>query len=165
MKISLVVAVSENGVIGKDNKIPWNPIPEDLKHFKKITETHHVLMGRKTFESIFQKLNGPLPDRVNLILSKNPNFNPEGVFVFSDFNEAVNFAKKQNEEELMVIGGAEIYKMALPLTERIYMTRVITNVEGDTYMPYIDLKKWRVIEQRMCSKPELAYEFRTLERK
>lgn len=165
MKISIVVAMSENGVIGKDNKIPWH-VPDDLRRFKKITEGHHVLMGRKTFESILETLKKPLPNRTNLVLSRDENYKHEGVFVFQDFNEAVNYAKKQNEVELMVIGGREIYRLALPQAETLYTTRILRNVEGDTFFPLLNMNEWRVVEHQFCSgKPETSHEFRKLERK
>lgn len=126
MKISIIVAVSENNVIGKDGKIPWH-IPEDLKHFKEITMGHHIMMGRNTFESI----GHPLPGRVNLVISSNPLYSPEGVSVFRSIEEAVVFAKTAGEDELIVIGGESIYKSMLPLADTIYLTKVSKSCEGN----------------------------------
>ncbi|MBI3397398.1 dihydrofolate reductase, partial [Candidatus Woesebacteria bacterium] len=117
MKISIVVAVSKNGFIGKDGKIPWK-VPDELAYFRKITNGHHVVMGRITQQS----LGRPLKGRVNLVLSTKEGYEPEGFIVFSNFKDAINFAKEHGEEELMIIGGEKVYEIALPLAERIYMS-------------------------------------------
>lgn len=159
MKISIIVAVSENNVIGKDGKIPWH-IPEDLKHFKEITMGHHIMMGRNTFESI----GHPLPGRVNLVISSNPLYSPEGVSVFRSIEEAVVFAKTAGEDELIVIGGESIYKSMLPLADTIYLTKVSKSCEGNVYFPEINNEEWTTISlESHTENPD--FEFRRLERR
>ena len=160
MKISIIVAASENNVIGNNGKIPWH-ISEDLKRFKEITTGHHILMGRKTYESIGK----PLPNRANLVLTKDEKLKIPGAVIFQDFGEALRFARKRKEEELMIIGGEKIYKFALPLAEKIYLTRVLREYEGDAKLPEIENGKWKLVfnESHLDSNP--PFEFRTLERK
>lgn len=159
MKISIVVAVSLNNVIGNEGKIPWN-IPEDLKHFREITSHHHVLMGRKTYESI----GHPLPKRTNLILTTDPDYKIEGCYVFNDPEEAINFARENGEEDLMVIGGEQIYRLALPVTEVIHMTRVLQEFKGDAFFPQLRDKEWRQLEHELHDKNNISFEYRTIER-
>lgn len=158
MKISLILAVAENGVIGKNGKTPWH-ITSDLKHFKKITEGHHVLMGRKTYESIGR----PLPKRTNLVLTRDPNFLPEGCIVFKELEEALEFARTNGEEELIVIGGEEIYKLAEPLAHRIYMTRVHREYEGDRAFTFGG--GWKVVETERHFDEDPPFQYLVLEPK
>lgn len=137
MKISIIVAHDLNGVIGKDNKLPWN-LPTDLKRFKEITSGHCILMGSKTFDSIGK----PLPNRTNIILTSQPEKYEglEGVICFRSIESAVAHALHQNETELFIIGGGSIYKQALEqkIVDRVYLTLVLTEVEnGDTIFPDI----------------------------
>jgi dihydrofolate reductase len=129
-KISMVVAVSENLVIGKDGWMPWN-IPSDLKHFKKITAGHPIIMGRKTFESIGK----PLPKRTNIVVTRDLNYSFEGVKVVSSLKNAILEAGKIDQEEIFVIGGGQIYKQALELADKLYLTLVQGEFEGDTFFP------------------------------
>lgn len=130
--ISFIVAMSENGVIGVDNHLPWN-IPEDLKRFKKVTTGHPILMGRKTFESIGK----PLPNRTNIIISRNKEYRAEGTVTCTSIEEALEWANKApGSEEIFVIGGAEIFKMALPMAKRIYLTIVHWPFEGDVHFSW-----------------------------
>ncbi|MBI1192261.1 MAG: dihydrofolate reductase [Bacteroidetes bacterium] len=150
MIISIVVAASRNGVIGVDNTIPWH-LPDDLKYFRKLTTGHHVIMGRKTFESIGK----PLPNRTNLVITRNPdlamegvtilptegvtNFQAEGVYLLPSFAQTVDQAFQAGETEAFVIGGSEIYRIALPHTRKLYYTRVETWVEeGHAFFPEPD---------------------------
>jgi dihydrofolate reductase len=137
MIVSLVVAVSENGIIGKDNKLPWK-LPSDLRFFKQLTTGHTVIMGRKTFESIGR----PLPNRRNMVLSGNPDYNAEGVEVYQMIGEALKACI--GEDEVFIIGGATIYAMAfeLDIVDRIYMTIVHADFEGDTYFEIPVGKAW-----------------------
>ena len=145
------VAVAENLVIGKNNDLPWY-LPEDLKHFKEITLVKTVVMGRKTFESILARLKKPLPGRKNVIISRQTDYKaPEGVLVFGSLDDAF----KQLPEDLYIIGGAEIYKQALPLAEKLYMTHVHGNYEGDAFFPAVDFNQWEKIEDE----PHEAYSF------
>lgn len=141
MKISIIVAASENHVIGIDNDLPWR-LPDDMKFFVRTTKGHHILGGRKNFESFGKAL----PNRTNLILSKNKAYSFEGALVFQTIDEAIEFAKDNNEEELMVIGGGEIYRQVLPQTDKIYLTRVHAKIEGHTTFEF-DESQWKVIEE------------------
>ena len=141
MLISLIAAMSENKVIGRDNMLPWH-YPEDLQYFKRMTLGKPVVMGRKTFASLN---NRPLPGRQNIILSQDSRFAAPGcTVVFSEF-EAIEAAK--NCEELMVIGGAKIYELFLPLSRRIYLTLIHQVIEGDVYFPLVDWQKWEKVSE------------------
>jgi dihydrofolate reductase len=148
MNISIIVAVAENGVIGKDNQLLWK-LSADLKRFKNITSNHFIVLGRKTFESIGK----PLPNRTSLIISKNYTCDFENCFVFNTINDAIDFAKQQNQEEIFVIGGGEIYKQTLPLANKIYLTLVHTEIDGDTYFDY-DESNWKVKHKQIVLKDE-----------
>lgn len=138
------VAISKNNVIGKNNDLPWH-LPEDLKHFKELTFGKTVLMGRKTFESIVARLGKPLPGRKNIVISRQGNLNvPEGVLVFKSIEDA--FQELPNED-IYVIGGAEIYKMALPMAKQMLVTHVAGEYEGDVFFPEINWGEWRKIEE------------------
>jgi len=128
--ISLIAAVASNGVIGKDNKLPWH-LPADLQYFKKTTLGHPIIMGRKNYESIGRAL----PGRTNIVLTRNPSFAAEGIIKASSLKEAFEIAQKTGTEECFVIGGAEIYKEALPFCQKLYITRVHGIFEGNTFMP------------------------------
>lgn len=132
MKISMIVAVSHNGVIGKDNKLPWH-LPSDLSYFKRNTVGKTVLMGRKTFESIGK----PLPDRRNIVISGNPTFCPAGVEVFSSVRHAIEQLSAEGKtEELMIIGGDSIYREASKYADRIYRTVVMARFNGDAHFTH-----------------------------
>jgi len=140
MKVSIVAAVAENGVIGNKNKIPWL-LPSDLKHFREITMDHHIVMGRKTHESIGRVLSG----RTNIVITRNRNYKSKGCIVVHTLDEALKLTRKAKEKEAMVIGGGQIYIQAMSLADRIYLTRVKANVAGDTYFPKIESSKWKEI--------------------
>lgn len=140
MKISIIVAVSENNVIGKDGSIPWH-IPQDLKHFKDLTMGHHVIMGRKTHESIGK----PLPGRTNIILSRDLTYKSEGAITVESIDEAISLARSQNDSEIFIIGGEEIFKLALPYADRIYLTNVHGKFGGDAFFPKLDPIKWQQV--------------------
>ena len=139
VKIALVVAAAENNVIGHQGKLPWH-IPADLKHFRKLTTGHPVIMGRKTWDEIYARLGKPLKDRTNIVLTRNGFDFPDGVKAASSVDDALAQADGQ---EIMVIGGAEIYRTFLPLAERIYLTRVFRNPQGDTYFPELSSNEWQ----------------------
>ncbi|MCZ6830051.1 MAG: type 3 dihydrofolate reductase [Gammaproteobacteria bacterium] len=139
MKISLIAAVAENGVVGRNNQLPWY-LPEDLKYFKRTTLGKPVMMGRKTFASIGK----PLPGRTNIVISRQPDLALTGVRVVADVSSAVELAAEIDGcEELMVIGGAEIYALCLPLAQRLYLTEVHAAVGGDVYFPDWDRTQWQ----------------------
>ena len=145
MKISQVVAVSQNGVIGKDNDLIWN-LPNDLKRFKSITMGRCMLMGRKCFESIGKPLNG----RISIILTKNKDYSikfTNNVFIVHSIEEGIELAKNLGEKELMIIGGGEIYKKTLDIADKIYYTKVLSYFEGDTFYPKIEVMNWEVSEE------------------
>ena len=140
MRISIIVAASENNVIGKDGSIPWH-IPSDLKHFKELTMGHHVIMGRKTYESIGK----PLPGRINVVLTRDPSYKAEGCLVVDSMEKAVTLAREQKNTETFVIGGEEIFKLGLPYADRVYLTRVHGDFDGDAYLPKLDPLKWKQV--------------------
>jgi len=132
-KISLIVATAENNVIGMDNKMPWH-IPADFKHFKAITLGKPCIMGRKTYESILDQLGKPLPGRESIVISRG-GYTHEGCTSASSVEEAIEKAKAITDDEIMVIGGAQIYALTLPVADRIYLTRVHQSPEGDAFFP------------------------------
>lgn len=149
MKISLVVAASDNHAIGKDNQLLWH-LPKDMRFFKNTTWALPILMGRKTFESLGNKV---LPGRMNIIITRQANKEYEGAKVVTSLEQAIELAKQNDYKELMVIGGGEIYQMAMPLANTIYLTRVHTNIEADTYFPALGAE-WML----ESSEPQLADE-------
>lgn len=166
MKIIAVLAVSENNVIGAENDLPWR-LSNDLKWFKKNTLGKPMIMGRKTFES----LPGILPNRTHIILTRDRNFQKEGVLVAHSPDEALSLAKKdmsQNDvQEVAIVGGGEIYKLFLPHIDRFYLTRVHTEIEGDTFFPQLDEKHWQVVfeeKHEPSEKNDFAHTFFILDR-
>lgn len=138
MKISLIVAAAANNVIGRNGQLPWR-LPEDLKRFKETTLGKPLLMGRKTYESIGR----PLPERRNIILTRQPDYQAQGCIVVGSIESALEFAK--GADELMVIGGTAVYELMLPHCDRIYLTRVHSIIEGDTFFPEIDPQQWYLV--------------------
>jgi len=143
MILSLIVAVAENGVIGREGGLPWH-LSADLKRFKRLTMGHTIVMGRKTWESIGR----PLPGRTMLVVSRQADYQANGVQVVGSLAEAIDQAQQAGEETLFVIGGAEIYRQALPKANRLYLTRVLAPIDGDTHFPEIDLSVWNPIESQ-----------------
>ena len=138
MKITLVAAIASNNVIGKENSLPWN-IPEDLKRFKQMTSGHTILMGRKTFDSIGR----PLPNRQNIVMTKDENFEREGIKVINDFDEALELIKESNED-IFVIGGSKIYELFEPVANSLAITRILKDFEGDAFFPDINWDLWQI---------------------
>ena len=141
MILSMIAAVSENNVIGKNNKLVWN-LPTDFQYYKNTVKDKTIIMGRKTAES---------PDfffsqKRNLVVTRKDNFKKEGLEVFNSIERAIETAK--NEEEVFITGGSEIYKLALPLAKRLYITRVHAILDGDAYFPEFDITKWQVMSER-----------------
>lgn len=139
--ISLIVAMASNRVIGRNNQLPWS-LPSDLKYFKSMTMGKPIVMGRKTFESIGK----PLPGRTNIVVTNNRAFKAEGVSVVHSLDEAIELATEvalgDDVAELMVIGGAQLYEAILPRVERLYLTEVQAEVEGDAWFPALDFSQW-----------------------
>lgn len=163
MKISLVVAAANNNVIGKDNQLLWH-LPGDLKHFKNVTWGMPVIMGRRTFDS-FKKA---LPGRKNIVLSNSKSLKINNGIIVNSMRDAELLVKEMDVKELMVIGGGEIYKLYFPKANRIYMTRVNTAMEGDTYFPAIDENDWKLVStvhNKADEKHAFDYTFEVWERK
>ena len=142
MIISLIAAMDQNRGIGFQGSMPWH-VPRDLKRFKDITLGHHLILGRKTYQS----LGGPLPGRQMIVLSRDPAFKAEGCLVCPDLDQALQLADGMGEDEVFVIGGGEVYWEALPLADRLYLTQVHTAGKADTYFPPLEERKWRLICQ------------------
>ena len=159
--LSIIVAVGESNVIGKDNQLIWH-LPRDLKHFKETTTGHYIIMGRKTFES-----NGrPLPNRTNVIITRDKDYNAEGCIVVHSLEEAINLAK--DDPEPFIIGGGVIYEIAMPLVDRIYLTQIYHKFDGDTFFPEINMDEWIEVEKRDFEpdeKNKYAFTIFTLDRK
>jgi len=160
MIVSAIVAIAENRAIGKDNELLWH-LPADLKHFKAVTKGHTIIMGRKTFDSIKK----PLPHRRNIVVTRNSDLKIEGAEVVNTVDEALAIC--QAEQEVFIVGGAEIYKLAMPLTDRIYLTTVHRSYEADTYFPEIDDHDWKEVASERHEPDEkhhVAFTISTLER-
>ena len=142
IRVSLVVAVSENNVIGKNNQLLWN-LPNDMKFFKNTTWGMPVIMGRKTFES----LGKPLPGRTNIVITRKPEWEAPGTITVASLDEAIHAAEQTDAREVFVIGGGQIYEQSMPIANRIYYTRVHTNVDGDTFFPEIDPVQFRLVSE------------------
>jgi dihydrofolate reductase len=149
MIISLIAAVAENDVIGKGNQLPWK-LSSDLRRFKYYTKGKAVIMGRKTFESIGKIL----PERINIILSKNSGFKPDKTLVFHNFSDAINFAADNGLEEVFVIGGADLYAQTIDLADRIYLTKVHATMDGDAFFPKIDMAEWDIVDEEHVPKDD-----------
>jgi dihydrofolate reductase len=161
MNVSIIVAVSRNLVIGKDNQLIWK-LSADLKRFKALTTGHTIIMGRKTFDSIGK----PLPDRTSIVITRQKDYKIEGCIVVNSLEEALE--KSSDQEEVFVIGGGAIYKEALAKANKIYYTKVHNNFEGDTFFPVLDLKEWESVnrEDRLPDeKNEIPYSFIDYKRK
>ena len=138
MKITIVAAIASNNVIGQKNSLPWD-IPEDLKRFKQLTSGHTILMGRKTFDSIGR----PLPNRTNIGMTKDTNYQKEGVEIVFDEKEALNLIKELNQE-VFIIGGSKIYELFEPWATSLMITRVLKDFEGDAFFPDINWNNWQM---------------------
>ncbi len=161
MKISLIVAIAENNVIGKNNDLIWH-LPDDLKHFKSNTKGHTIIMGRKTFESIGSK---PLPKRENIVISRSPQSPVEGVLFTTSLQEAL---KLSTDREPFIVGGAEIYRQSMDIVDVMEITRVHESFEGDTFFPEIDREVWTLEKEETHAKDENhkhAFSFQTWVRK
>ncbi len=144
MLISIIVAVAENGVIGRDNQLLWR-LPDDLKRFKQLTLGHPIIMGRKTFESIGK----PLPGRTSIVITRSPGYTIEGAIVVHSLDEAIAVAQACDSGEAFIIGGGEIYRQAQEkgIVSRLYLTRVCIDIEGDTFFEIPDLTKWQLTSE------------------
>ncbi|MGH1345429.1 MAG: dihydrofolate reductase [Nannocystales bacterium] len=142
MKVSLIVGRARNGVIGREGDLPWR-LPADLAQFKRRTMGHHLIMGRRTFES----LPGILPGRPHVVLTRDPSFERDGVRVCSSLDAALEVARAAGDDEAFVIGGGVVYREALSLADRVYLTRVHADVEGDVTFDELDATRWDEVER------------------
>nr|AIA15116.1 Dihydrofolate reductase [uncultured bacterium] len=155
MKLSIIVAVAENNVIGKDNQLIWR-LPADLKHLKALTMGHPMVMGRKTFDSIGK----PLPGRTSIIITRQPNYTVEGCLVVHSLEQAIIEAGNLRTEEAFIVGGAEVYRQSMSITDKIYLTEVHHSFDGDTFFPKIDPTIWKEVKRESFPADEKnAYDF------
>lgn len=160
MKISLIVAVDEKNGIGKNNQLPWH-LPADLKHFKKITTGFPIIMGRKTFDSIGKAL----PNRRNIVITRQKNLQIKDVELSDSLENAISLCK--NEQEIFIIGGAQIFEQSLDLANSLYLTVIKNNFDADTFFPAIDKKQWKEISNESHEPDEMnkyPYEFKKIEK-
>ncbi|HET6243501.1 MAG: dihydrofolate reductase [Bacteroidetes bacterium] len=158
---SFLVAVAKNNVIGKDNKLPWY-LPADLRFFKNLTTGHHIIMGRKTFES-FGK---PLPNRTSVVITRKKDYNSQGCIVVHSIEEAIKTAAV--EKEIFIIGGEEIFSQSMSIADRIYLTRINEEFEGDAFFPELNSQEWKLKEKQdfeADEKNKYGYSFCIYERK
>lgn len=154
MELIIIVARAKNGVIGVNNQLPWK-LPEDLKHFKEITMGHPIIMGRNTWES----LGRPLPGRRNLVVTRNPSYNPEGAEVFTSLDDAIDACS--GCEKVFIIGGAQIYEQAMLMADTLVVTEVDIEVDGDAFFPEIESENWEEIAREPHHNGTLAFDFVT----
>ena len=166
LPLAMIAALADNHVIGFDNRMPWH-LPADLKHFKAITLGKPIIMGRKTWDS----LGRPLPGRLNLVVSRQPDLQLEGAETFTDLDSALTraeqWAREQGVDELMLIGGAQLYAQALPQAQRLYLTRIEASPEGDAFFPDYDQAEWQCIDSQAhpAEGDAPAYRFETWQRR
>ncbi len=162
MIVSAIVATAKNNVIGKDNNIPWY-LPDDLKYFKAKTLNHHIIMGRKSYESI----GHPLPKRTNIIVTRNLFFTVSNCLVVHTVEEGLAIAQENDEEEVFIIGGAQIYNLSLPYLDRLYITEIDLEVDGDVFFPQLDMYEWKLVSEdprKANGKNEHDYTFKIYDR-
>ena len=161
--LTMIAAMARNRVIGRNNELPWH-ISADLKHFKRMTLGKPIVMGRKTFESIGR----PLPGRSNIVVSRQPGYQPEGVAVVSDTGAAVAKARevalRDGADEVMVIGGEQLYRSLLPYARRLYLTEVDCEVAGDAWFPALESGDWQELDRQAGEEGDWRFSFVTLER-
>ncbi len=159
--LTIIAAAAENNALGKDNDLVWH-LPDDFKRFKRLTSGHHIIMGRKTFES-FPKL---LPDRTHVIITRKNDYKPEGTIVVHSLEEAIRVSKL--DEQPFIIGGGEIYKMGMKVADKIELTRVHGEFDADTFFPEFDENEWNLVKEQYHEQDEkhnYAFTYLTYERK
>ncbi|MBX2955056.1 MAG: dihydrofolate reductase [Cyclobacteriaceae bacterium] len=145
MTISLIAALTENRVIGKNNDLPWH-LPDDMKYFMQTTKGHPVIMGRKNYDSIPEKFR-PLPNRTNIVVTRQRDFVADGCIVVHSLEEALDEATNIVTDEIFIIGGAEIYRQGLPKANKLYLTEILATLDGDTYFPEFDTRSWKEVSR------------------
>ncbi len=161
MKIVILVAFDQNRLIGRNNELPWH-LPADLKYFKSVTMGHHIIMGRKTYDSIGK----PLPGRISVVITKQQNWIAEGCVVAHSLEDA--FLQCGDEKEVFIIGGAQIFEQSISVATDLYITKILNEFEGDTYFPVIDDNDWETVSKIDClpdEKNKWPYSFIRLRRK
>ncbi len=163
MKVSIIAAVSTNGVIGRGNGLPWRQ-STDLKRLKALTMGHHYIQGRKTYDTVGR----PLPGRINIVITRQTGFAPEGIVVVHSLEDALRVAEEAGDLEAFVAGGAQIFEQALHRADRMYLTRIHADIEGDTFFPeFDDVSEWRLVDAEHYDadeKNEYPFSFLTYER-
>lgn len=160
MIISLIAALTKNHVIGKNNDLPWH-LPDDMKYFMQTTKEHHVIMGRKNYESIPEKFR-PLPNRTNIVVTRQKDFDAPGCWVVNTLEEGMALALAEGEDELFIIGGSEIYALAINYADQLYLTEIDTTLEGDTYFPSFNRDEWQEVSRthhRADSRHAYSFDF------
>ncbi|MEA2491027.1 MAG: dihydrofolate reductase [Acidobacteriota bacterium] len=144
MRISFIAALAANGAMGRDNDLPWKRLSTDLKRFKSLTMGHHLVLGRRTWESIGSK---PLPGRIHIVVTRQPDYTATGAAVVGTLEEALDIARQAGDDECFIGGGAELFTTALHRADRMYLTRVHADLEGDTFFPeFDDVSEWHLID-------------------
>lgn len=160
MRLAAIAALARNRVIGSENRLPWH-LPEDLRHFKALTLGHHIVMGRKTYESIGR----PLPGRQTVIVTRDPAYAQPGCLVAHSIDAALAIAEQAGDDEVFFVGGAELYAQFLPRAERLYLTEIQADYAGDACFPALDAAHWReMARERHTSAAGLVYDFVTYQR-
>ncbi|WP_342375934.1 dihydrofolate reductase [Myxococcus stipitatus] len=159
MRLSAIVAMASNRVIGHQNQLPWR-LPPDLARFKRLTMGHTLVMGRKTYESIGR----PLPGRTTVVITRRHDFAPPGVTVAHSVDEALQFAQSRGDDEVFIAGGADLYAQTMARTQRLYLTRIAREFPGDVFFPDVDLSGWRLLEEEPHPEGDLPFAFLTYER-
>ena len=166
MIISLIAAVSRNLVIGKNNDLPWN-LPDDMKFFMQTTKGHHCIMGRKNYDSIPDKFR-PLPNRTNIVVTHQKGFKAPGCIVVNTIERSIDIARNNGETEAFIIGGAEIYRVSMPVTQRMYLTEIQAEIQGDVFFPTYDKNDWKETKRTHHDKDDrhaYAFDFVVYEKK
>ena len=156
MIISLIAALTKNRVIGRKNDLPWH-LPDDMKYFMQTTKGHHVIMGRRNYDSIPEKFR-PLPNRTNIVVTRQGRLDLPGCQVINSMDAALEIAKKAGEPELFIIGGSAIYQLGFPQAQRLYLTEIQAEIAGDTYFPKFDRNEWKEIS-RTHHAPDARHEY------
>lgn len=159
MRLSAIVAMAANRVIGAGNQLPWR-LSADLARFKRLTMGHTLVLGRKTYESIGR----PLPGRTFIVVTRQRDYAPAGVTVAHSVDEALALARARGDDEVFIAGGADIYAQTMDRIDRLYLTRIERDVPGDTYFPEVDLSGWRLVEEERHPEGDLPFAFLTYER-
>ena len=156
----MIAAVARNGAIGKANDLPWH-LPDDMKYFMQTTKGHHVIMGRKNYESLPEKFR-PLPNRTSIVVTRQPGYKAPGCTIVHQIEEGVKIAEESGEAELFIIGGSEIYKLGMPLADQLYLTEIEADIEGDTFFPFYQKESWHEISRQhhtVDERHQFAFDF------